>query len=294
MIVKHKYLVLFIITCVVTIIVISTWYSNKISRFEGQIGDQKERVDSLKSELLWLTQLSDMDYNFISGEYEVAKTEYQNILNSLPNLHHLKTSVDLRLSRISSIENATKSDATIKDIETMQLALRQRDEIIELLNNTMDSLNTEHKNEHNQLALQIKEQETELTQRLNEIHRKEKIQVISFKSQKGKLIHYLGEVKDGKANGGGVGIWSTGSMYKGEWKENLRHGQGKYQWADGDVYEGTYINDIREGEGVYHWASGEHYDGEWSDDKRNGFGKLFDKDNNLTYKGQWRNDKIVE
>ena len=294
MIVKHKYLVLFIITCVVTIIVISTWYSNKISRFEGQIGDQKERVDSLKSELLWLTQLSDMDYNFISGEYEVAKTEYQNILNSLPNLHHLKTSVDLRLARISSIENATKSDATIKDIETMQLALRQRDEIIELLNNTMDSLNTEHKNEHNQLALQIKEQETELTQRLNEIHRKEKIQVISFKSQKGKLIHYLGEVKDGKANGGGVGIWSTGSMYKGEWKENLRHGQGKYQWADGDVYEGTYINDIREGEGVYHWASGEHYDGEWSDDKRNGFGKLFDKDNNLTYKGQWRNDKIVE
>lgn len=294
MIVKHKYLVLFIITCVVTIIVISTWYSNKISRFEGQIGDQKERVDSLKSELLWLTQLSGMDYNFISGEYEVAKTEYQNILNSLPNFHHLKTSVDLRLARISSIDNATKSDATIKDIETMQLALRQRDEIIELLNNTMDSLNTEHKNEHNQLALQIKEQETELTQRLNEIHRKEKIQVISFKSQKGKLIHYLGEVKDGKANGGGVGIWSTGSMYKGEWKENLRHGQGKYQWVDGDVYEGTYINDIREGEGVYHWASGEHYDGEWSDDKRNGFGKLFDKDNNLTYQGQWRNDKIVE
>ena len=69
MIVKHKYLVLFIITCVVTIIVISTWYSNKISRFEGQIGDQKERVDSLKSELLWLTQLSGMDYNFISGEF---------------------------------------------------------------------------------------------------------------------------------------------------------------------------------------------------------------------------------
>ena len=294
MIAKHKYLVLFIITCVVTIIVISTCYSNKISRFEGEIGDQKERVDSLKSELLWLTQLSGMAYNFILGEYEVAKTEYQNILNSLPNLHPLKASVDLRLARISSLENATKSDATIKDIETMELALRQRDEIIVLLNNKMDSLNTEHKNEQNQLALQIKEQETELTQRLNEIHRKEKIQVISFKSQKGKLIHYLGEVKDGKANGGGVGIWSTGSMYKGEWKENLRNGQGKYQWADDDVYEGTYVNDIREGEGVYHWASGEHYDGEWSGDKRNGFGKLFDKDNNLTYEGQWRNDKIVE
>ena len=159
MIAKHKYLVLFIITSVVTIIVISTCYSNKISRFEGGIGGQKERVDSLKSELLWLTQLSGMDYNFILGEYEVAKTEYQNILNSLPNLHPLKASVDFRLARISSIENATKSDATIKDIETMQLALRQRDEIIVLLNNKMDSLNTEHKNEQNQLALQIKEQD---------------------------------------------------------------------------------------------------------------------------------------
>lgn len=294
MIAKHKYLVLFIITCVVTIIVISTWYSNKISRFEGEIGVQKARVDSLNAELLWLKQLTGVDNNFISGEYVVAKTEYQRILNGLPSNHPLQASVELRLARISSIENASNSDATIKDIESMQLALMQRDESIELLNNTLDSLNTEHTNERNLLSLQIKEQETELTQRLNEIHRKEKIQVISFKSQKGKLIHYLGEVKDGKANGGGVGIWSTGSIYKGEWKENLRHGQGKYQWADGDVYEGSYVNDIREGEGVYHWASGEHYDGEWSGDKRNGYGKLFDKDNNLTYEGQWRNDKIVE
>jgi hypothetical protein len=294
MIAKHKYLVLFIISCVVTIIVLSTWYSNKISRFEGEIGVQKARVDSLNAELLWLKQLTGVDNNFISGEYVVAKTEYQRILNGLPSNHPLQASVELRLVRISSIENASNSDATIKDVESMQLALMQRDEIIELLNNTLDSLNTEHTNERNQLSLQIKEQETELTQRLNEIHRKEKIQVISFKSQKGKLIHYLGEVKDGKANGGGVGIWSTGSIYKGEWKENLRHGQGKYQWADGDVYEGSYVNDMREGEGVYHWTSGEHYDGEWSGDKRNGYGKLFDKDNNLTYEGQWRNDKIVE
>ncbi len=294
MIAKHKYLVLFIISCVVTIIVLSTWYSNKISRFEGEIGVQKARVDSLNAELLWLKQLTGVDNNFISGEYVVAKTEYQRILNGLPSNHPLQASVELRLARISSIENASNSDATIKDVESMQLALKQRDEIIELLNNTLDSLNTEHTNERNQLSLQIKEQETELTQRLNEIHRKEKIQVISFKSQKGKLIHYLGEVKDGKANGGGVGIWSTGSIYKGEWKENLRHGQGKYQWADGDVYEGSYVNDMREGEGVYHWTSGEHYDGEWSGDKRNGYGKLFDKDKNLTYEGQWRNDKIVE
>jgi hypothetical protein len=294
MIAKHKYLVLFIISCIATIAILSTWYSDKITRFEGEIGAQKERVDSLNSELLWMLQLTGVDNNFISGEYDIAKTEYQRILNSLPSDHPLHVTVDMRLARISSIENASNSESNVKDIETMQLALMQRDEIIELLNNALDSLTTVHTNERDKLAQQIKEQEIELTQRLKEIHRKEKIQVISFKSQKGKLIHYLGEVKDGKASGGGVGIWSTGSIYKGEWKENLRHGQGKYQWADGDVYEGTYVNDIREGEGVYHWTSGEHYDGEWSGDKRNGYGKLFDKDNNLTFEGQWRNDKIVE
>jgi hypothetical protein len=141
---------------------------------------------------------------------------------------------------------------------------------------------------------QLQAKNSELEEKLIQPNQKEKIQVISFKNPKGKLIHYLGEVIDGKADGGGVGIWNTGSIYKGEWKDNKRNGQGRYEWADGDVYEGSYVNDVRQGEGIYTWLSGERYSGEWSNDKRNGFGKLYDKDNNVKYEGQWLNDKIVE
>lgn len=120
---------------------------------------------------------------------------------------------------------------------------------------------------------------------------KNKIQVISFTSSKGHKVSYIGEVENGKANGGGEGVWSTGSIYKGQWKDNLRNGKGRYEWIDGQVYYGEYLMGKRNGEGVYKWPSGERYEGNWLNDKRNGFGRLYDRDGNLKYEGEWEDDK---
>jgi len=293
MIAKHKYLVFFILTCITIIVVLSVWYTGKINRFESEIADQVNISDSLIAENLFLSQLSGVDDNYITGNYDTAKEEYARILRDLDTTHPLFASVKMRLKRIQAIEDVNVNEITTQDLEVLQLALMNRNEIIEILNGTLDSLSVQHVTERESLLTQIKLKNQEVKDKDVQLNRKEKIQVISFKSPKGKVIHYLGEVKEGNANGGGVGIWNTGSMYKGEWKDNKRHGQGRYEWADGDVYVGSYVDDIREGEGTYNWLSGEKYQGEWSRDKRNGVGKLYDKDGNLQYEGMWVDDKIV-
>jgi hypothetical protein len=294
MIAKHKYLFLFILSCMTSIVVLSVWYSEKLSRYEGEIILQTKIVDSLNNENLLYRELSSVDNHFISGNYEVANSEYQQMLRDLDSLHVFYDPVQMRLKRIQSFDEIRNKNIDSQDLEVLQLAMRKRDEFIRVLNYTLDSMRIKYETETKALLYQLQAKNSELEEKLIQPNQKEKIQVISFKNPKGKLIHYLGEVIDGKADGGGVGIWNTGSIYKGEWKDNKRNGQGRYEWADGDVYEGSYVNDVRQGEGIYTWLSGERYSGEWSNDKRNGFGKLYDKDNNVKYEGQWLNDKIVE
>ena len=46
---------------------------------------------------------------------------------------------------------------------------------------------------------------------------------------------YIGEWKDGKANGQGTLQYTDGDTYIGEFKGNHFHGQGTYTYADGTV-----------------------------------------------------------
>jgi hypothetical protein len=131
----------------------------------------------------------------------------------------------------------------------------------------------------------------ELDRVRNDLRKHERVKVLSFPGQKGATVHYLGEVANGQANGGGIGIWTTGSVYRGEWKNNLRHGEGSFQWADGEKYIGAYVNGKREGMGVYLWPSGDKYDGEWKNDRRNGQGTLYDLDGRIVFSGLWVDDQ---
>jgi hypothetical protein len=113
----------------------------------------------------------------------------------------------------------------------------------------------------------------------------------TFKTPKGYTVRYLGQVKNGKANGNGVGLWDSGSFYEGEWSSNMRHGKGTFEWADGEKYEGNYLNDQRSGFGKYYWKNGERYEGEWLNDQRNGQGTIYDKKGNVKVAGVWKNDE---
>ena len=74
----------------------------------------------------------------------------------------------------------------------------------------------------------------------HQLARKSTSGYLTFSDSKGIKIHYVGEVKEGKALGQGVGLYSTGSRYEGEWQDNLRHGDGTFFWPDGEYYKGSF------------------------------------------------------
>lgn len=153
------------------------------------------------------------------------------------------------------------------------------------------------------IDVQKDEKKDSLERRITELNRKistqeralkekEQLRVLTIKNDEGNNIQYVGDTKNGKANGKGTGIWeSSGGTYKGDWIDNKRHGYGVYIWKDGVRYEGDFRGDKREGKGSYFWTSGERYVGQWKDNKRNGEGILYDKDGNISYKGVWEDDK---
>ena len=117
---------------------------------------------------------------------------------------------------------------------------------------------------------------------------------LTFESSKGSVMNYVGQVKNGKANGRGVALLNTGSRYEGEWRDNERHGQGTFYWTDGQYYVGEYRNDTRHGIGSYYWPNGEKFEGEWANDQRNGQGTFYGKEGEILAKGFWKNDELVE
>ena len=249
-----------------------------------------QQVQAQKEKLL-LLQLFELDEQVIfSGDYEQALSAYEALYPQLGEEVQgvLAQRIENIKQLIESLNNENQEDVN-KD-----LLLAERKRQIQELNTSLDSLQSSYANTLQQAQVQSQNLREELSKKERALNRKERLQVLTFAGQKGAKIHYLGEVENGKANGGGIGIWTTGSIYRGEWKDNKRQGKGTFEWADGEKYEGDYNNDIREGQGTYYWPSGERYEGGWANNMRQGEGKLFDKDGNISYSGLWDKDKPVK
>jgi len=257
------------------------YYLNKKIKLLNQNDNTSELVlDKLKM----FEVLTKADSLTSIGQYEKAK---ELLENATFNKEDMSSYTSLRINLLNEYLSSPKElnvnmDTVSDEIKQIMKVMKfKNDSLVKLNRKTSDSL-------FGQIT-QLREQllNTKVQPQMGD----EKVQVITFKGLKGTKIHYLGEVKGGKANGNGVGIWITGSVYKGEWRNNIRHGQGIYEWADGERYEGTYVDGKRQGFGKYYWPNGERYEGQWLDDRRNGKGILFDPDSNIKYEGEWREDK---
>lgn len=141
----------------------------------------------------------------------------------------------------------------------------------------------------------IDQQARELDRLQAELEARSTKDVLRFPSaKKAEEVIYLGEVRNGKAQGTGFGMWRSGSTYQGHWVNNLRHGQGEFNWPDGERYQGQYVDDRRTGRGVYFWKNGQRWEGEWLDDMRHGPGTLYEANGKVRVKGVWEKDKLVE
>lgn len=250
------------------------------------LNEQELVIDSLQRINSFYTRLAAADKVFLVDEdYGKARDAYRELLADAE-----ESKILLLNDRIAQTERIMKRPVdngahkiyesiiagNVKSIDSLKR------EINALMNSTGES---------DSLLRKIQTLSAEIAKKNSELNRKQLIQVISFKNESGRLIHYLGEVVNGKANGGGVGIWTTGSLYRGDWKDNKRHGKGTFEWADGMKYIGEFNEDKRNGTGNYYWPSGERYEGEWKNDVREGYGKLFDQDGNVKFEGRWKDDK---
>lgn len=286
----HKILLLLLFCSLILSIYLFVNFQTFKATTQKMEENRLSEMDSVKKELKLFEALIDADNAFFDNQFEKAHTKYIALQRDVNLPLSLGAMLKLRVSKLENLNDAydesndllnkykydlkSLSQAKIKAEEAYDSLLMVFEESIQKKQNALLLAQKELNAKNEQLAL------------------KDKIQVLSFRSESGNLIHYLGEVKEGKATGGGVGIWDTGGIYKGDWKDNKRHGQGNYKWKDGHVYEGTFVNDTRDGNGTYIWSSGEKYVGEWKNNKRNGKGVLYDKDNNIQFEGEWLNDKL--
>lgn len=118
--------------------------------------------------------------------------------------------------------------------------------------------------------------------------------ILEIESKTSGKIYYLGAKKDGKAEGFGVGLWTSGGFYKGEWKNNQRHGKGYYKWKEGETYQGDFVEGKRTGYGKYVWKDGEYYEGYWLDNTRHGQGTMYYANGKVKYQGNWQKDKFIQ
>lgn len=256
------------------LIVIFLIYRNR--QLNETINDMKLSLEK-SSELSQEERLmAKADSQLLTGNYKVALGDYAELDGPEAEMKRALAErlLDFRkeIDRQSlSIENLLQRDTTDVDLNKFA-SLRAYDSLSFALEKTKMQLRS------------IREQ----------LKTKSFGEYITFASTKGNRLHYVGQVKNKKANGYGIAILDSGSRYEGEWKDNMRHGQGAFYWIDGEHYEGSYVNDLRSGFGTYYWPNGERFEGYWEEDERNGRGTFYNAQGEVVASGVWESDELIQ
>ena len=104
---------------------------------------------------------------------------------------------------------------------------------------------------------------------------------------------YVGEWRNGQANGQGTFMWPDGRKYVGQFRDSKYNGQGTYTWPDGGKYVGEFRDSRRNGHGIQTYPSGAKYVGEWSDGQANGQGIEYGADGRVLQSGIWENGVFI-
>ncbi len=268
--------------------ILNIYFYSVFSDTQSEVESEKNTRAQIVEKLDLVLKILKADQQLFFEDYQQARQLFASIRDNVADLE-IQQSIDIRLAYIDSV--IRNNEKNLDNDKQMAFTIRQQQNEIKDIRESMESIANESKQRLALYSDSISQLSRTLKEKQEQLNKKDRVKVIQFESLSGKTIHYLGEVQDGKANGGGVGIWPTGSIYRGDWKENRRNGKGTIESANGERYEGQWVEGRREGVGTYYWPSGERYEGEWKNNRRNGQGTLFDPDGNISYKGKWKDDK---
>lgn len=289
---KNQYKILFIVSliAILALVVIVFSLDSKLNTYQNSDTIPASVYSELESDVTILKDIISADEVWmIDNQPENALKRYKNLEISDNDLRKM---VDQRIKRIQNILQSENDDELTKI--NLRTELSNTIDLKNSISTRLDSLQRTFKLSLNEIKRANDSLESELNIKSKELNRKETLKVISFKSDKDILIHYVGETENNIATGSGVGVWTNGSIYRGEWKDNKPHGKGEFQWADGAKYEGDFVMGERTGEGTFSYPTGEEYVGEFKEGLRNGTGTLYDIDGNVSFEGEWEKDKPVQ
>jgi len=250
-----------------------------------QLGELEEAIenDQNKSslEVNFKQEIESIDSILLNGNYREAINAYKNLPQDSLYEDELTIRIDLsnkllRLSNRNEVKSDTANTNTIDTLTTFRFA-------------TPDEVR-----QYDSLMFALDKAKAQIGSLNRQLEQRTKGSYLSFATKKGNTVHYVGQVKNEKANGRGVALYNTGSRYEGYWENNLKHGTGTFYWPDGEYYEGEYVEDQRHGKGTYYWPNGEKYVGGWANDERSGNGIFFGEDGAVVAQGVWKGDELVE
>jgi hypothetical protein len=244
---------------------------------------QQALITKMKQQVLAQKELLEVDTLLIEGRYQDALERYSN--HDTGTIEDGQFGVGLRMAIAQKLLKY-EDDLSNK-------ALTVSNEIDSVSLNTKDASDKNKVDQLDSLNFVLSKTKMQLAKLKRQLQHKSFGEYLTFTNSRGSQVHYVGQVKDGKASGYGVAILNTGSRYVGEWKDNIRQGEGTFYWKDGEYYEGHYEGDKRNGQGTYYWPNGEKYVGQWKDDRRSGKGAFFAKDGKLMTQGVWEDDKMI-
>ena len=263
----------------------------QLNEFKSQDVIPLSQFEELQEENEAINQLVEIDMFWLSTKNANATLNKFAEFKDNDKLKHKEWLVE-RMERLEDIIASSKDDELTK--VNLRSELRDTRKNLDSLNFISDSLQFSSQ----QIKLKFEKTKDSLVnliaEKSLELRRNETVKVISFRNDNKNLVHVLGEVENEMANGNGIGIWNTGSIYRGNWVNNKRHGKGEFVWDDGAKYVGDFVMGERSGEGVFYYSSGEKYEGSFKKGLRDGYGVLYDRDGNVSYKGNWKNDKPVQ
>jgi len=259
--------------------VLALYFGVKSNTLQNEIGESNKAKKELDVLVTGNKELVAIDSVLMKGDYNKAIESY-NI--TLQNHEELNTVIPLRIALAQKLMQNNTVNTTEKGTEKISVDSTAITPVTQSEVRRIDSLN-----------FALEKARVQVNNMRKQLNNKSFGEYLSFTSKKGTALHYVGQVKNNKANGLGIAVLETGSRYEGEWKDNLREGNGTFYWADGQYYIGSYKNDMRNGEGTYFWPNGQKYKGQWKDDMRNGKG-IFHKKEGSVISGIWENDKLKE
>ncbi|WP_209400368.1 hypothetical protein [Pseudozobellia sp. WGM2] len=277
---KFKKSVLFLVLALTTIGAL--FFGIKVNNLQNQLQEVEIEQGQIEEKLNDYEQLSRIDSMLLEGNYDTAIQSYN--ATSLKVKEENKMGIPLRIALAEKLSQAYNSPRVKEDTIKTKI-----DSTLQPLAATAEQVR-----KFDSLNFSLEKTKVQLARLKKQLQQKSFGEYLKFKSKKGNFMHYVGQVKNGKANGYGIAVLDSGSRYEGQWRENQREGEGTFYWPDGEYYVGTYASDKRSGFGTYYWPNGEKYAGQWKEDKRSGTGKFFDSQGDLVAGGEWNDDKLVE